>query len=83
MRQVSVPGFADFWDHPAPDENSADPLVLGGVSDDYGQAWRVRSTSAASTGSGLLRDRMDDASQTPPGDGEYGQGTPARRGRGG
>jgi hypothetical protein len=35
MRQVSAPDFADIWDHPSPDEDSADPLVLGGVSDDY------------------------------------------------
>ena len=35
MRQVSVPDFADFWDHSSPDEDPADPLVLGGVSDDH------------------------------------------------
>jgi hypothetical protein len=35
MRQVSAPDFADIWDHSSPDEDSADPLVLGGVSDDH------------------------------------------------
>jgi hypothetical protein len=80
MRQVSAPDFADIRDHSSPDEDSADPLVLGGVSDDHRQAWRTRPASAASTRSVLLRDRVDDASQTPPSDGECGSGTPARRG---
>ena len=35
MRQVSAPDFPDIWDHSSPDEDSADPLVLGGVSDDH------------------------------------------------
>ncbi len=78
MLQVSVPGLADIWDYPPSDEDSADLLVLGRVSDDHGQARCVRATSAASTGPDLLRDRMDDAAQTPPRDGERGEGTSAR-----
>lgn len=72
MLQVSLPGLVDIWDHPPSDEDSPDLLVLGGISDDHGQARRVRPTSAVSIGPDLLRDRMDDAAQTPPGDGERG-----------
>jgi len=75
MLQVSPPGLADIWDDPSSDKDSADPLVLGGVSDDHGQARGVRPTSPASTGPDLLRDRMDDAAQAPPGYGEHGEGT--------
>src|SRR5437868_20801 len=69
-QQVSAADFADIWDHSSPHEDSADPLVLGGVSDDHGQAWRTWPASAAPTRSVLLRDRVDDAAQTPPSDGE-------------
>ena len=41
MRPVSAPDFADIWNHSSPHEDSADPLVLGGISDDHGQAWRT------------------------------------------
>ncbi len=55
---MPVPGLADIWDYPPSDEDSADPLVLGRVLNDHGQARRVRSTSAASVGPNLLRDRL-------------------------
>jgi hypothetical protein len=80
---VPVPGLADIWDYLASDEDSADPLVLGRVLNDHGQARRVRSTSAASVGPNLLRDRLDDAAQAPPGNGKHGEGAFARRGRDG
>src|SRR5436189_5910124 len=41
MRQVSLSGLADIWNYPSSDKNTADLLVLGGVPDDHGQAWRV------------------------------------------
>jgi hypothetical protein len=72
MLQVSLPSFANIWDYPASDKDSADQLVLGYLSDDHRQAWRICLTSAASTGPYLLRDRMDDAAQAAPGYGERG-----------
>ena len=82
MRQVPSPGLADLRDHSSPDEDLADPLVLGGVSDDDGQAWSVRTAASASTRPFPLRDRLDDTSQTSPGDGEGDSGTVAWRGGG-
>src|SRR5437868_12462355 len=78
MRQVPTPGFANVRDRSSSDEDSADPLVLGGVSDDHGQARGVRTAGAASARSYSLRDRLDDASQTAPGDGECDTGAVAR-----
>lgn len=78
MLQVSLSGLADIWNYPSSDKNTADPLVLGGVPDDHGQAWRVCTTAAASIRADLLRDRMDDAAQAPPSNGEQREGTFAR-----
>jgi len=72
MLQLSLPGLADIRNDPPSDEDSPDLLVLGRVFDDHGQARRVRATSAASAGPDLLRDRMDDAAQAAPDDGEHG-----------
>lgn len=72
MLQVPLSGLADIWDYPSSDEDSADSLVLGRVPDDYRQARPVRLAPAATAGAALLRDRMDDAAQAPPGNGEYG-----------
>lgn len=34
VRQLSAPGLADGWDHPAQYQNAADSLVLGSLLDD-------------------------------------------------
>lgn len=67
---MSAPGFGDIRDRPSPDQDSTDPLVLGGISDSHGQAWGVRPASATSARSFPVRDCVDDAAQTPPGDGD-------------
>ena len=78
MLQMPLSGLADSWHCPSSDEDSADSLVLGRVPDDYRQARRVRLAPAATAGPALLRDRMDDAAQAAPGNGEYGSGTSSR-----
>ena len=78
MLQVPLSGLADIRDYPSSDEDSTDSLVLGRVPDDYRQARRVRLALEATARPGLLRDRMDDAAQAPPGNGEYGSGTSPR-----
>src|SRR6266704_2881349 len=49
VRPVPAPSFVDIRDHPSPYQDPADPLVLGGVFDDYRQTWRIRPASTAST----------------------------------
>src|SRR5215467_3826083 len=79
VRRVSSPSLTDSRDGSSPDQNPANPLVLGRLSDDHRQA----------RGFCFYSDNLvcpvtrppDAASQAPPGDGECSAGTAARRGR--
>lgn len=53
MRQVSAPDFADIRDHSSPDEDSNDPLVLGGVS-----AGKIRTSVVSSHKKRVLHDEV-------------------------
>ena len=81
VRRVPSPNLTDSRDGSSPDQGPAVPLVLGRLSDDHGQARGFRLANPAATRSVLLRDRLDVASQAPPGNGECGSATAARRGR--
>src|SRR5271157_3538775 len=67
---LPTPSLADRWNCSSPDQDPADPLVLGRLSDDHRQTWCVRLACAASARIILLRNCLDDASQTTPGHGE-------------
>ena len=56
---MSASSLADFWYRSPPDEDSTDLLVLGGLSDDDGQAWAIGSAVATSTRSLQLRDLLE------------------------
>lgn len=60
MCRLSAPSLDDLRDNPAPDQDSSDPLVLGRLSDNDRQAWRIRFAVAAPTRSVRLRDGLDD-----------------------
>ena len=81
VRRVPSPSLTDSRDGSSPDQDPANPLVLGRLSDDHRQARGFCFALTETTWPVLLRDRVDAASQAPPGDGECSSGTAARRGR--
>src|SRR6266849_4917687 len=81
VRRLSSPSVPDIGDHPSQYEDPADPLVLGGLSDDDRQARRLGVASPAPAWSSALRNRLDDTAQAPASDGECGARAASRRGR--
>jgi hypothetical protein len=79
--RLPLPSLADRRDGSSQDQDLTDALVLGRLSDDHRQARCVCLARTATTGSVVLRDCLDDASQAPPSHGECSSGTAARRGR--
>ena len=66
----AVPGLADRGYDSPQYEDTADRVVLGGVSGRHRQAGVVGAPAPAATGFDPLRDRMDVAAQAPARDGE-------------
>src|SRR6266851_3230684 len=81
VRRLSSPSLADSGNNPSQYEDSADRLVLGGLPDDDRQAGCLGVASSAPAWSSALRNRVDDASQAPASDGEFGSRAASRRGR--
>ena len=67
---VPIPGLADRGYDSPQYEDTADRVVLGGVSGRHRQAGVVGAAAPAATGVDPLRDRMDVAAQAPARDGE-------------
>src|SRR4030095_6212741 len=65
--RLPSPSLADRRNGSSQDQDPAHTLVLDRLSDDHRQARCVCLARTATTGSVVLRDCLDDASQTPPG----------------